>query len=93
LEDIIQSLEAIQEAYAKTLLIDQKTLKDAQLDHDVAQCQEILHDAYRTDVRPLLQRARLRNGGALHPLKTFRALGIRKKLVDERGADSVASGL
>lgn len=93
LEDIIQSLEAIQEAYAKALLVDQKVLDDAQQAHDVVKCQEILQDAYRTDVRPLLEKARLQNGGALHPLKAYRSLGIRKKLIDERGADSVASGL
>ncbi len=93
LEDIIQSLDAIQEAYAKALLVDQKLLKDAQQNHDVVKCQEILQDAYRTDVRPLLEKARLQNGGALHPLKAYRSLGIRKKLIDERGADSVASGL
>jgi len=93
LEDIIQSLEAIQEAYAKALLVDQKVLDEAQQAHDVVKCQEILQDAYRTDVRPLLEKARLQNGGALHPLKAYRSLGIRKKLIDERGADSVASGL
>lgn len=93
LEDIIQSLEAILEAYAKALLVDQKELNDAQQAHDVVKCQEILQDAYRTDVRPLLQKARLQNGGALHPLKAYRSMGIRKQLVAERGADSVASGL
>ncbi len=93
LEDIIQSLEAIQEAYAKALLVDQKALNEAQQNHDVVKCQEILQDAYRTDVRPLLQKARLQNGGALHPLKTYRSLGIRKQLVAERGANSVATGL
>ena len=93
LEDIIQSLEAILEAYAKALLIDQNQLKESQQAHDVAKCQEILQDAYRTDVRPLLQEARLWRGGALHPLNAYRALGIRKTLVSERGKNSKASGL
>lgn len=93
LEDLIQSLEAIQEAYAKALLVDQKSLREAQQDHDVVRCQEILQDAYRTDVRPLLEKARLNRGGALHPLETYRSLNVRKNLIKERGADSVASGL
>ncbi len=93
LEDIIQSLEAIQEAYAKALLVDQKALDEAQQNHDVVKCQEILQDAYRTDVRPLLQKARLQNGGALQPLNAYRSLGVRKRLIDERGAHSVATGL
>ncbi|MEP2239354.1 MAG: sugar isomerase [Maribacter sp.] len=93
LEDLIQSLEAIKEAYAKALLVDQKLLKAAQLDHDVVKCQEIIQDAYRTDVRPLLEKARLSKGGALNPLNTYRSLNVRENLIKERGANSVASGL
>lgn len=93
LEDIIQSLEAIQEAYAKALLIDRSLLKTAQQENDVVQCQEILQNAYRTDVRPLLERARLNRGGALYPLEAYRSLNIRKNLIKERGKNTVASGL
>lgn len=93
LEDLIQSLEAIQEAYAKALLVDQKLLTEAQQNHDVVKCQEILQDAYRTDVRPLLEKARLNRGGAINPISAYRSLKIRGNLIKERGADSVASGL
>ena len=93
LEDLIQSLDAIQEAYAKALLVDQKRLSEAQADHDVVKCQEIIQDAYRTDVRPLLEKARLNRGGALFPLQLYRNLDVRNELIKERGADSVATGL
>lgn len=93
LEDLIQSLEAIQEAYAKALLIDQKRLKAAQQENDVTLCQEILQDAFRTDVRPLLAQARTLSGSAIDPLSVYRSLNIRKHLIDERGEDSVATGL
>lgn len=93
LEDLIQSLEAIQEAYAKALLIDQAKLKSAQQENDVVLCQEILQNAYRTDVRPLLEKARVNRGGAIHPLKTYRSLRVREQLIKERGKHSVASGL
>ena len=93
LEDLIQSLEAIQEAYAKALLVDQARLAAAQRDHDVVECQEILQDAYRTDVRPLVQRARLNRGGALHPLQAYRKLGVRDALIRERGRYTIATGL
>lgn len=93
LEDLMQSLEAIQEAYAKALLIDQAALATAQLEHDVVRCQEILQGAYRTDVRPLLQRARLSRGGALDPLATYRSLNVREGLIAERGKHTVATGL
>ncbi|NJX15483.1 sugar isomerase [Tamlana crocina] len=93
LEDLIQSLEAIQEAYAKALLIDQAELKAAQLNNDVVKCQEILQDAYRTDVRPLLAEARLKAGGALSPINAYRSLDVRNQLIDERGKHTVATGL
>lgn len=93
LEDLIQSLEAIQEAYAKALLIDQKSLIAAQQNNDVVKCQEILQDAYRTDVRPLLEKARLNRGGAISPINAYRSLKVRENLIKERGVDAVASGL
>lgn len=93
LEDLIQSLEAIQEAYAKALLVDQSLLKQAQLENDVVKCQEILQAAYRTDVRPLLQQARLVKGGSLNPIATYRSLNLRDQLIKERGRNTVATGL
>ncbi|MEX2231936.1 MAG: sugar isomerase [Cyclobacteriaceae bacterium] len=93
LEDLLQSVEAIKIAYAQALLIDRKALTEAQQENDVVRAQEILQAAYRTDVRPLVAEARMRAGGALHPLALFRTLKIREKLVKDRGAKSVATGL
>ncbi len=93
LEDLIQSLEAIQEAFAKALLIDQDELKAAQLDNDVVKCQEILQTAYRTDVRPLIEKARLNRGGAISPIKAYRELDLRNHLIDSRGKHTIATGL
>ncbi len=93
LVDLLQSVEAIKIAYAQALLIDRKSLREAQNQNDVVAAQEILQQAFRTDVRPLLAEARLRTGAALDPISLFRTLGIREKLVEERGRNSVATGL
>ena len=93
LEDLLQSLEAIQEAYAKALLVDQEELKSAQNRNDVTLCQEILQNAFRTDVRPLLAQARALSGGVIDPLKSYRSLRVREGLIKERGMNSVATGL
>jgi len=93
IEDLLQSVEAIKIAYAQALLIDQAALKQAQQNNDVVQAQEILQQAYRTDVRPLVAQARLLAGGALQPLALFRKLGVRDNLVKERGLKTVATGL
>ncbi|MGV8878781.1 MAG: sugar isomerase [Sphingobacteriaceae bacterium] len=93
LEDLLQSVEAIMIAYAQALLVDRKLLVAAQQENDVVRCQEILQEAYRTDVRSLVAEARLRVGGALNPLQLYRSLQVRKKLIGERGEKSIATGL
>jgi L-rhamnose isomerase/sugar isomerase len=93
LEDLLQSVEAIKIAYAQALLVDRIALGEAQQANDVVRAQELLQGAYRTDVRPLVAEARMRAGGALDPLALFRNLRIREKLVKDRGAKSVATGL
>ena len=93
LEDLLQSVEAIQIAYAQALLVDRAALEEARESNDVVCCQELLQDASRTDVRPLVAEARLRAGAALNPLGLFRTLNLRDKLIQERGSQSVATGL
>ncbi|HET7003328.1 MAG TPA: sugar isomerase, partial [Puia sp.] len=93
IEDLIQSVEAIKIAYAQALIIDRKKLMNAQQNNDVTLAQEILQQAYRTDVRPLLAESRIRSGGALEPISAFRNFQIRKNLIKERGLKSVATGL
>ena len=93
LEDLLQSLEAILIVYATALLVDQKALKEAQQNNDVVLAQDILQNAYRTDVRPLLRAARLQTGAALDPIATYRNLKVREQLISERGLNVKATGL
>jgi len=93
IEDLLQSVQAIKIAYAQALLVDKKELTAAQQNNDVALAQEILQQAYRTDVRPLIAEASLRAGGALNPIDTFRKLSVRDNLIKERGLKAVATGL
>lgn len=93
LEDLLQSVEAIMMAYAQALIVDRVALKAAQQKNDVSLAQEILQQAYRTDVRPLIAEARLQNGGALDPVKLFRAAKVRETLIKERGTETKATGL
>ena len=93
LEDLLQSVEAIMIAYAQSLLVNRVLLHEAQQQNDVAMAQEVLQQAYRTDVRPLVAEARLQNGGALHPLQLYRQLQVRRQLAASRGSGVVATGL
>lgn len=93
LEDLMQSLEAIRLAYAQALIVNRADLEDARESNDVTHAQELLQDAYRTDLRPLLREARLRSGGAIDPIGLYRKLEIRKGLIERRGSETVATGL
>lgn len=93
LEDLLQSVEAIMIAYAQALLVDRKALEIAQEENDVVKAQEILQNAFRTDVRALVAEARLRSGAALNPVELYRSLAVRKNLIGERGLKTMATGL
>jgi L-rhamnose isomerase / sugar isomerase len=93
LEDLLQSVEAIMMAYAQALSVDRKALEVAQNENDTVRCQEILQNAFRTDVRALVAEASLRAGGALSPIQVFRNLKVRENLIKERGSKTVATGL
>lgn len=93
LEDLLQSVEAIQLAYAQALIVDQQKLKLYREQCDAVMAQELLQQAFRTDLRPLIAEARIRNEASLDPLQTYRHLHVRQQLVKERGAGSKATGL
>jgi L-rhamnose isomerase/sugar isomerase len=84
LEDLIQSMDAILIAYAQALLVHHKSLTSAQEENDPALAQELIQDAFRTDVRPLLAEARKLNGAALSPTNYYRTAEIRKQLISKR---------
>jgi L-rhamnose isomerase/sugar isomerase len=93
LEDLLQSVDAIMVAYAQALLVDRKKLSEAQNVNDVVAAQEILQTAFRTDVRPLVNEARLKSGGAIDTLSVYRNEKVREHLIKERGSKTVATGL
>ena len=93
LEDLLQSVEAILLTYAQALLVDRKRLVAAQQANDTVASQEVLQNAFRTDVRALVAEARLRAGAALDPLALYRGEKIREHLIKERGVATVATGL
>jgi L-rhamnose isomerase / sugar isomerase len=93
LEDLIQATDTIQHTLALALCVNRTDLADAQGANDPARAAEVLHRAYRSDVRPLVAEARRRNGAALDPLAAYRAIGYRDAAVAQRGADTLATGL
>lgn len=93
LEDLLQSVEAIMIAYAQALSVDKIALENARDENDVAKCQDILQNAFRTDTRALVAEARVRLGAALNPTQLFRNVKVRERLIIERGLKTIATGL
>lgn len=85
LEEMIQSIDTIHQSYAKALLVDRKTLRDAQAQNDVIRAEETLRDAYLTDTRPLIGYVRSSMGLEPDALEAYRKSGYQKKIEKERG--------
>ncbi|MEO5818292.1 MAG: TIM barrel protein [Gemmatimonadaceae bacterium] len=84
LEAMLQTVDQLQQAYAKACLVDVATLAEHQASGDVIMAERTLKRAYETDVRPLVAEARRRRGGALDPVAAFRASGYRAQKTAER---------
>lgn len=91
--DLLQSLENISIAYAKALLVNRKLLHEAQQNNDVVMAEQILQNAFQTDVRSLVAEVRKRNGFAVNPLQCFIENKFRKERIETRGANATATGL
>lgn len=92
IESLMLSASDVQRSYAQALLVDRKTLKEAQSANDALTATQQLRHAFRTDVEPILALARLEQGGAIDPLAAYRASGYRAKIADIRPAVEGGSG-
>ncbi len=77
IEALLQTVDQLQQAYAKACLVDVATLAGHQASGDVIMAERTLKRAFETDVRPLVAEARRRHGGALDPVAAFRTSGYR----------------
>jgi L-rhamnose isomerase / sugar isomerase len=84
IEGMILSVMNLQEAYAKSLLVDRAKLRVAQRSGDVLGAYELLLDAYNTDVRPLCAKVREDLGASPDPLAAFRTSGYMERATEER---------
>jgi L-rhamnose isomerase/sugar isomerase len=83
-EAMVLSVLNLQDAYAKSLLIDRRAVAQAQARSDVLRGHELLLDAYNTDVRPLCAKVRAQLGAAADPLGELREGGYVRRITLER---------
>jgi L-rhamnose isomerase/sugar isomerase len=86
LEEMIQSLQSLQAAYAKALIVDYDSLDAAQSVNDLIAAEEIIKDAFETDIRPLLYhvREKMNIANPTDPIAHFRHSGYRENCVKHR---------
>lgn len=84
IEALLVTVDNLQRAYAKALLVDREALDRCQELNDVVMAERALREAYETDVRSLVAEVRGRQGGALDPVAAFRASGYRKQAARTR---------
>ena len=92
IEGMIASVLNCQEAYAKALLIDRTALADAQEKGDVLRAHQVMMDAFRTDVRPLLAAWRRRHNLPEDPVATHRDSDYLRAIRRDRGAVTAGGG-
>lgn len=86
IESLMSSAMEIARAYLQASLVDRKALAEAQDANDVLAAHRMLKAAYLADVSPIMAEARMRAGGALDPIATYRASGYRAAKARERPA-------
>lgn len=90
IEALLQTVDQLQQAYAKACLVAHDELAAHQASGDVIMAERTLKRAFETDVRPIVAEARRRTGGAIDPIAAFRASGYRARKSAERPAADAA---
>lgn len=89
---ILFSVQNCQEAYAKALCVPRARLAELQQEGNVMAAHQLITDAYKTDVRPLLAQARHEMGVPTDPIAAYWASGYEDKIRSERGVRISAGG-
>ena len=80
----IRSVLNVQEMTARALMVDADALEAAQVAGDVLGANEILMDAFYTDVRPQLAQWRASRGFPADPMQAFADSGYLARIAEER---------
>ena len=92
IESLMSSAMEVQRAYIQACLINRDELTAYQADNDALMASQTLKKAFRTNVDPILQRARQNSGGAIDPIAAYRKSNYREMVASQRPAVSGAGG-
>jgi len=92
IESLMNSAVEVQRAYIQACLVDREALLQYQSNNDALMASQVLKKAFRTNVDPILQQARILGGGAIHPIGAFRESNYRQLVSEQRPAVSGGGG-
>jgi len=92
IESLMTSAIEVQRAYIQASLVNRELLASLQENNDALMASQILKQAFRTNVDPILQRARVSRGGAVDPVAVYRQSEYRQMVSAERPLVSGAGG-
>jgi len=92
IEAMIQTTMTAQELFAKAALVDFAALLQAQREQRLVDAENVLKDAFSTDVRPALRAWRRNRGLQDDPLAAFRAGGYLERITAERAGRALGGG-
>ncbi|MBI5305433.1 MAG: L-rhamnose isomerase [Chloroflexi bacterium] len=92
LAPMLYSVLNCQEAYAKALMVPRAQLAELQRQGAVLLAHQLLTDAFRVDVRPLLEQVRAELDVPTDPIVAYHASGYEAKIAETRGAASTSGG-
>jgi L-rhamnose isomerase/sugar isomerase len=92
IESLITSAIELTRAYAQALLVERGALAEYQQHNDALMAAQTLKRAFRTDVGPILARARLGKGAAVDPIAAYRASGYRLSRAAARPVVTLGGG-
>ncbi len=92
IEAMIQTAMTAQELFAKAAIVDFATLLQAQREQRLVDAENVLKDAFSTDVRPALRAWRRGRGLQEDPLAAFRAGGYLERITLERAGRAPSGG-
>lgn len=91
IEAMIQTVTMAQMLFARAAVVDYRALAGAQSRCELVQAESLLHDAFATDVRPVIQEWRESKGLPPDPMSAFRGSGYLERITKERAARNARS--
>ncbi len=82
---VLHSIDSLQISLAKALILDRARLAQAQVERNLIVANRVFLDAFLTDVRPIVQMARLEGDLPLDPVEGYEESGYQRQIERERG--------